>query len=147
MLTDGMGIVGFVFALLGLIFSCIGAGLTVTLITAFVGFPFLVSGVVALAGGAALLVWRYQIFSKRVLVLQIGEAVRGRVVSVEQNYAVRVNGRNPWKIAYRFSCPRGEFEGLVSTLNDPGPHLQPGREVYVLYLPETPEINAIYPHP
>ena len=69
------------------------------------------------------------------------------MVSVEQNYNVRVNGRNPWKIAYRFSSPRGECAGEVSTLNPPGPNLQPGREVYVLYLPETPEINAIYPHP
>lgn len=145
--TDGAGIAGFVLALLGFIFFGVGGGLAALLITAFVGVPFLILGMVLFVAGAILLVARYQTLGKRVLVLQVGEAARGQVVGVEQNDDVRVNGRHPWKIAYRFSSPRGEYTGELSTLNTPGPQLQPGREVYVLFLPDAPEVNTMYPHP
>lgn len=80
-------------------------------------------------------------------VLQVGEAARGEILSTEINYNVRVNGRSPWNIAYRFRVFGRDYQGSVTTLNTPGPHLQPGRAVYALYLPDAPENNAIYPHP
>src|SRR5438094_6909998 len=41
MFTDGMGIAGLVFLILGAVFAVIGLALTVIIITAFVGLPFL----------------------------------------------------------------------------------------------------------
>jgi len=147
MLTDGWAIAAGVFVLMGFIFAGVGAILTIAIVTAFVGIPFLLIGLAELGGAAAVFYWRYQVFSKRVQVLQIGEAVLGQVAGAEQNLSVRINGRSPWIITYRFVSPQGEVEGRVSTLNDLGPQLQPGRPVYVLYLPGAPENNTIYPHP
>ncbi len=147
MLPDGWSITAFVIGLIGIIFSCVGLGLTAGLVTAFVGIPFALIGLGMAGAGIGILVWRYRVFATTVRVLQIGEAVRGQILNVEENFSVEINGRHPWKISYRFASPRGEIEGQVTTLNVPGPHLQPGRDVYVLYLPGVPEGNTIYPHP
>jgi hypothetical protein len=145
--ADGWFIVGMVFGILGIVFGCVGLGLTVSLVAAMVGVPFLLLGIPFLGAGVAALVWRYQKASKIVQVLQIGDAARGEILSTEINYSVRVNGRHSWNITYRFQAFGRAYEGRVTTLNTPGPQLQPGRAVYVLYLPDAPENNAIYPHP
>lgn len=147
MLPDAWSITAFIFAFIGIIFLCLGVSLTIGIVSAFVGIPFALIGLVMGGGGIGVLVWRYQVLSTLVRVLQVGEAVRGQIVDVEQNHSVEINGRHPWKITYRFVSPRGKAEGRVTTLNVPGPQLQPGREVYVLYLPNAPENNTIYPHP
>lgn len=145
--SDGWFIAGMVFALLGGIFSFIGVILTLALVTMIIGIPFALLGFAFLSLGVAAIFWRYQKARTTVRVLQVGQAVRGEIVSVEQNYNVRVNQRHPWKIVYRFQASGSEFEGQVSTLNMPGDSLRVGNPVAVLYLPENPLQNAIYPHP
>jgi hypothetical protein len=144
---DGSSILGFIFALIGGIFFIVGSGLTLGIVTAFVGIPFTLLGLVLGAGGAALLRTRYGEMQKLVNVLRHGQPTRGQIVSAEANYNVEVNGRNPWSIAYRFHLNERDYTGKVSTLNAPGPQLQPGRAATILYLPELPELNALYPHP
>jgi hypothetical protein len=73
--------------------------------------------------------------------------VEGQISQVEQNFQVRVNMRNPWVIWYQFHLGGQSYEGHVSTFNTPGPSLQPGQPAYVLYLPQSPERNVLYPHP
>jgi len=46
MTTDGWSIAAFIFFLIGAIFGMIGLGLTVGIVTAFVGIPFLLLGIV-----------------------------------------------------------------------------------------------------
>ena len=58
---------------------------------------------------------------------------------------VRVNRRHPWLIAYGFEVGGRQYEGRVATLNPPA--LRPGWPVRVLYLPEAPRHNALFPHP
>lgn len=147
MSADGMSIAGFVFALVGGIFFFVGGMLTLGIITAVVGIPFALLGLVSGAGGLALLRNRYDEMQKLVNVLRHGQPARGQIVSAEANASVTVNGRNPWNIAYRFQVNGREYTGQVSTLNVPGPELQPGRPTTILYLPESPEVNALYPHP
>ena len=53
LVSDGWGVVGFIFTLLGAIFTLVGGGLTLGVITAFVGLPFLLLGLVFLLGGGA----------------------------------------------------------------------------------------------
>jgi hypothetical protein len=144
---DGSSILGFIFALIGGIFFIVGGGLTLGIVTAFVGIPFTLLGLMLGAGGAALLRTRYGEMQKLVNVLRHGQPTRGQIVSAEANYNVEVNGRNPWSIAYRFHLNERDYTGKVSTLNAPGPQLQPGRAATILYLPELPELNALYPHP
>lgn len=147
LLTDGAVIAVFIVGLLGLIFTLVGGALTIAIITAFVGIPFLLLGLVFLAGAGGLFFWRYGEAQKAVRVLREGEAALGKIVSVAQNLSVRVNGRSPWAISYRFQVGGRDYAGKVTTFNPPGPALQPERAVYVLYLPAAPEVNGLYPHP
>lgn len=143
--SDGWFITGMVFGILGVVFSCVGLGLVFVFL--LLGAIFVLLGVPFLGAGVAALAWRYQRARKTVQVLQVGAAARGEIVAVEQNYNVEVNGRHPWKITYRFQAMGRSLDGEVTTLNVPGPQLQPGRTIWALYLPEAPENNVIYPHP
>jgi hypothetical protein len=145
--TDGWSIAALVFGLLGVIFSLVGVGLTIGIITAFVGLPLLLLGVTFLGASGGVFVWRYQETQKIVNVLREGEATRGQIVEVEENYSVNVNGRHPWIIRYQFQVNGQNQEGEVTTLNQPGQQLQVGKSVCILYLPIAPKWNSIYPHP
>ncbi len=147
MSSEGWSIAAFVLALLGLIFTRVGAGLTLGLVTAFVGIPFLLLGLPLLVLGGAALIWRYQTAQKVVTVLREGEAARGEIVDVQENYSVMVNGRHPWVIQYGFQVNGEKYAGQVTTLNQPGQGMQPGKAVYILYLPAAPRWSSIYPHP
>lgn len=147
LLTDGWAIAAFVFLLLGSTFACVGVPMIATVVTAFVGLPFALIGLAFLGGGAAVTYWRYDVQRKIVQVLREGTAVEGRITATEVNASVQVNGRNPWTISYGFNVGGRDYQGRVSTLNDPGPQHQPGQRAYVLYMPTAPEQNALYPHP
>jgi hypothetical protein len=112
-----------------------------------VGIPFALIGLVFLGVGGGLLASRYQYASRVVRVLREGTATVGRIVNVAENYSVQVNNRHPWAIEYQFQVNGREVTGHVSTLTPPGSSIQPGRRACVLYLPENPEINSLYPHP
>ena len=144
---DGGAIVALVFAILGFVFSLVGAGLTIGIITAFLGIPFLFLGLAFLIAGGWVFVWRYQNSQKVVNVLRVGQAQRGQITGVEQNYHVRINGRFPWVIRYQFQVDGEGYEGQVSTLNPPGEPYQAGKATWVMYLAEAPKWNSIYPHP
>ena len=124
-----------------------GAGLTIGIITAFVGIPFLLLGLAFLGAGVWVFIWRYQEMQKVVNVLREGVATSGQIVEVEENYSVAINGRHPWLIRYEFQANGQSQEGKVTTLNQPGQQLQAGKGVRVLYLPTDPKWNSIYPHP
>jgi hypothetical protein len=147
LVVDAWGIVGFVFALLGSIFTFLGIILTVAIVTAFVGIPFALFGILFLAGGGAAISHSYQKAKKTIQVLREGEVVEGQIVNLGQNFNVRINGQHPWVISYKFRVNNREYQGHVTTLNSPGAGLQPGKTAYVLYLQNTPEHNALYPHP
>jgi hypothetical protein len=136
-----------VFGLLGIIFSLVGAGLTLAIITAFVGIPFLLLGIAFLGIAAAGLIWRYKQAQMVVNVLRSGEATRGQIVDVQENYSVQVNGRHPWVIRYQFQVNGQDYEGNITTLNSVGENLRTGKPVCILYLPTAPQWNSIYPHP
>ena len=123
------------------------AGLTIGIVTAFVGIPFLLIGIGFLGVGSSAGLWRYQRAQKVVDVLRMGDAARGQIVGVQENYAVTVNGRHPWIIQYQFQVIGQVWEGEITTLKQPGSALQPGNAVCVLYLPSAPKWNSIYPHP
>jgi hypothetical protein len=143
---DGWVVASSVFILLGAIFGVVGLGLTIGIVTAFVGIPFVLLGMLFFGGGGAIVYWRYQEAQKTLRVLRNGQAVKGQIISVEQNTSVEINGRNPWRIAYRFDANGRTHEGHMTTLNTPF-HLQPGQPFCVLYLPNIPTYNTLYPHP
>jgi hypothetical protein len=145
--TDGWTIAGLIFSLLGFVFGVVGTGLTISLVAAFVGLPFAGLGVLFLGGGIPIVVWRYQVAHRTVEVLEQGEATVGKIVSVHQNYQVRVNGRYPWTVEYRYEVSGHPYSGKVTTLSRPDLSQQPGRPVYVLHMRDDPGQNTIYPSP
>ena len=145
--SDGWSIAGLILGFMGVIFSFLGAVLTIGMVTAFVGIPFLLLGILFLGISSGLFIWRYREAQKVVNVLREGEAIHGQIVDVQENYSVSINGRYPWVIRYQFRVNGQDYEGKVTTMNQPGPQLQAGKAVCVLYLRTTPEWNSIYPHP
>jgi hypothetical protein len=147
LLTDSWGIVALVLGLLGVIFSFVGAGLTFVIVTAFVGIPFLLIGLVFLVVALVVGTWRYGHARQVVNVLRIGESTQGQITDVQKDYSVRVNRQHPWVVRYQFQVNGQDYEGRVRTLNPVGARLQTGKMVWVLYLPNAPQWNSIYPHP
>jgi hypothetical protein len=145
LLTDGGAIAGGVLALIGAIFTLVGGVLTVLVITAFVGVPFLLLGLVMGAVGVGVLYWRYKLVRTRMEVLQSGSAAEGEVAAVFENRSVEVNGRHPWVVEYIFRAPTGQVAGQASTLSRLPSHLQPGANVHVLYNTQRPTENVLYP--
>ena len=161
--ADGAAIVGFVFILLGLVFTVVGVVMLAIVlslvfarvpgasiaagVTTLVGLPFAIIGPVFLIVGGVLGVRRYTAMRQIVRVMREGQSTEGRIVSVQENFHVRVNYRHPWIIRYQFHLGGRDFAGQVTTLNVPGAGLQAGNQVRVLYLPDTPQHNALYPHP
>ena len=147
MVSDGWSVAAFVFGLIGGIFAVIGIPLTIAIVTAFVGLPFALLGLGFLGVGGGILVWRYKETQKVVDCLRRGEAVRGEVLAAEENYNVTINNRHPWSLTYEFIINNQIYDGKLSTLNPPGPKLQQGKAVCILYLPENPAVNTIFPRP
>jgi len=147
MSSDGATVAAGIFAFLGAIFSFIGFILTIAIVTAFVGVPFLIFGLVTLGISVPILRRRHQAAVETVNVLREGLAAQGEITSLEQNHHVQVNGRYPWNIAYQFEVNGRPYTGQLSTLSTPSPQLQVGQPACVLYAPNAPEKNTLYPRP
>jgi hypothetical protein len=145
--SDGWAVFAIIDIVISLVFLFTGAMLSIAVVTAFVGIPFAILGGLSLIASGAIFAWRYQVKSRIVQVLREGQAVQGEIVSITVNRSMQVNGANPWTIGYRFRLQGMEYFGKVTTLNPPGGSIREGLPAWVLYLPGTPEANAMYPHP
>jgi hypothetical protein len=145
--ADGWAITACIFGLLGVIFSLVGAGLTVAVVTACAGIPLLLLGLAFLGSGGGLLVWRHREAQQALRVLREGDSVVGRITELRENVSVRVNGRNPWIYRYEYQVNGQTYIGQVSTLNPPAPQMQVGKAARILYLPTEPNKSSMYPHP
>jgi hypothetical protein len=147
MSSDGWCVGGLIFGLLGLVFTAVGIPVMAFVVTAFVGVPFGGLGLLFLGGAIAVLVWRNRLAGRTVEVLREGAAVLGEIVSVSQNYQVRVNGRYPWTVEYDYEVDGDLYGGRLTTLSMPDPSQQPGNPVCVLFVEGDPRQSAIYPSP
>lgn len=145
MLTEGWSIAAMVFLMLGVIFTLVGAVLTLAIITAFVGLPFLGIGILFLIVSLPILLGRYHNAKQKLHVFQLGQHILGEITEVHQNFSVRVNGRHPWVIRFRFQISGRDYEGQVTTLNGEVANYHPKQPLWVLYLPDNPQQNTIYP--
>src|SRR5207248_214761 len=86
--SDGGAVAAFVFGLLGTIFTFVRFILTIAIVTAFVGIPFALLGLLFLAVGVGVGLRRYRAMQNVVEVLRIGEAAAGQIDNVEENLYV-----------------------------------------------------------
>jgi hypothetical protein len=77
--------------------------------------------------------------------LRDGQAALGEITNISKNYRVRINRRHPWIIQYSFKVFGSDYQGKLSTLSQPDADLEPGKAVYVLYHPDDPNKNTLYP--
>ncbi len=147
--TDAWFIVGFVFTLLGGIFTVISMPmliLSALVVPMLVGLPFAAIGLPMLAGGIGLMVWRSNESKKIIALLENGQATRGQILEVTQNFNVRVNHRYPWTIRYGYQVNGNQYQGQISTFSMPGVAYQPSMPVPVLYAAQTPSTSTLYPN-
>jgi hypothetical protein len=147
LLTDGGVITGGIFLLIGLIFLFVGTALILAIITIPVGLPFAGIGFLFVIIGMSLVIWRIRTAKNIFEILRDGQASLGEITHVSQNYHVRVNGRYPWVIEYRFRLQGQSYQGKLSTLSQPDLSQQPGKPVYVLYEQGNPQKSTLYPSP
>ncbi|MHB1356935.1 MAG: hypothetical protein ACYCZF_13285 [Anaerolineae bacterium] len=145
--TDAGWISGCILIFIGLIFSVVGAVLTQDASIILFGLIFLLPGLVMLGIGGMLLYKCFRRAHQVVGVLRDGEPTSGRITELRMNYSVSVNGIHPWIIGYTYSVNGENYTGKVSTMIPPGQRLQQGREVWILYQADDPQVGTIYPHP
>jgi hypothetical protein len=139
--ADGWAIAAGIFALIGAIFTLIG----IPLMLVVAGFALVPLGLLFLGVGVPILIWRYNLAQQTLNVLRMGEPVLGSIVDIHENIAVEVNGRHPWTITYGFEVDGEEYEGQTTTLRPVGFTHQVAQPMYVLYLPDDPTQNTVYP--
>ncbi len=140
--------IGGIFSILGFVFGIVGFGLTVTVVAIFVGIPFMFLGVVFSGIGLPLFIVGYSRAQRTLGLLRNGSSVEGKIHQVVPNYQMTINGRHPWKISYAFELHGRKFTGTSSTLSAiPHDVNYSGQPVFILYNPENPEENTIFPNP
>lgn len=147
MLVETGGLTGGILTLLGGIFAFVGLLLTVIIITAFVGIPFSIIGLVMLGFGISLLNAAHQKAKGMVEVLRHGEPVLGTITGIVEKTHIQINNRSPWCIHYQFEHQGRVVQGESSTMSFPGFGTRRGSKVYVLVMPDDPNRHSIYPNP
>jgi hypothetical protein len=95
--------------------------------------------------GAVLFIRGFQKALRTVKILRDGLAAPGEITDISMNYRVRINKRHPWVIQYKFKVFGSDYQGKLSTLSQPDADQEPGKAVYVLYDPDDPQKNSLYP--
>ncbi|MBL8045896.1 MAG: hypothetical protein JNL09_05105 [Anaerolineales bacterium] len=145
--SDGWALAGSIFGILGTVFLCIGLPLIVTIVGAPVGIIFALLGSVFLLIGGVAITRRYQTAQTTLNVLRHGAVAYGQIIDLTRDFSVSVNHEHPWIIRYQCEVNGQLVAGQVITMNTPGPQLQVGQPAAVLYAPNAPQNNTLYPHP
>ena len=78
--------------------------------------------------------------------LERGLPGRAELLGVERDHSVKINGRSPWRIEYLFEDRSGQLhEGWQHTWQAQHTRRPVGEKFWVVYLPEDPEQNSIWP--
>jgi len=138
--------IGLAFAALGglnaVIFVTVGAAAHLKLLMLNgigLGGPFCVAGLVVLS------IARSQ--GRRIVeAAQVGAPVIAQITSSQLDLRLRVNGKNPWRVAYTFEIDGRQVQGSQSTWNhEAGQKLTVGSRVIALPLPEDANVSCLYP--
>jgi len=139
-------LVGLIFLLigfpLGLIFTILG--ITLPGMWLFIVIGGGVGGIFTLLGGAMLYFGIREGLGK-IRPFEHGQATIGEVIEMYRDPTVSINGRNPWAIIYTFKVHGLTYEGKAISWKYAPQTQAEGNRVHVLYLPDDPDQNAIYP--
>jgi len=78
--------------------------------------------------------------------LQFGTPTPGEVVSVRTDYSKVINGRSPMVVDFKFEIDGRLCGGSVGNIfTDLYLLKQPGEKVWVVYMPQNPQLSSIWP--
>jgi hypothetical protein len=141
-LTSGLGIVALVFTILGVVFTGTGLVLALNVWPESIGITVLCSGGSILAVGLVLGAIRLSALRRRAWLLVTGLESRGTIVDLAQNTLVRLNGRHPWVVRYRYEVQGCEYRGRETMMDLPTEYEQ-GATVAVIYDPMRAEVSVL----
>jgi len=95
--------------------------------------------------GAGMLLFGIRSGLNKIRPYELGQATVGEIIDIHRDYSMMVNGRNPWRIYYQFETSTTPYEGSVLTWQNAERTHKVGNRVYVLYMLENPDQNALYP--
>ncbi len=143
-LSTAAGVVGLILSILGLVFTIVGAALTAALWPFPIGIVFLAVGGPIATAGHGLVSLRLGAVRRRERLLREGLESWGTIITLAQNVGVRINGRHPWVVRYRYEVDGQEHEGRESMMDLPDGY-HPGATVAVMYDPSQTVISTLKP--
>jgi hypothetical protein len=135
LMSTATGVVGLILSILGVVFCTVGTVMTVVLWPFPIGIVFLTVGSVLATPGLVLVSLRLAAMRRRERLLRDGLESRGVIIVLTQNMSVRVNGRCPWVVRYRYEVDGHEHEGRESMMDLPDGY-QVNATVTVVYDPD-----------
>lgn len=140
-LTSGIGILALVCTILGVVFTGVGLALTAFVRPQAIGIMFLCAGGVILPAGILFIVMRLAALRRRARILATGMEVHGAIVDIAQS-PVRINGRHPWVVRYRYEVQGSEYEGRETMMDLPAGY-EAGASVAVMYDPDQVSVSVL----
>jgi hypothetical protein len=140
-----MNTIGLIFAIIGVSIGCLFP--VIGLVSGLLLFACIGGGMGLLFGGigGAMLYSGVKTARGKLRPYEFGIAAPGEITDIYHDTTVEVNGRNPWAVQYIFEANGEAYEGKTVTWKY-APKLQKvGNYVWVLYMPDDPEQNVLYP--
>ncbi len=84
---------------------------------------------------------------RKIEALEKGIKAEGVLIDVYKDTSETVNGKNPWRLDYEFKTKNGDIITAKKTgaWNSNNRYRKPNDKLWIVYLPEDPKINAIWP--
>lgn len=106
----------------------------------FVSFVFLFPVI-----GLSLLVFTVRANRREIRAFREGTPAWAKVTFAGPDTSTRMNGQNPWKVAWELTVDGKCYQGSLSSMNRAAlGELLEARQLVVLYLPENPAINTAW---
>ncbi len=78
--------------------------------------------------------------------LEHGTAILGQITSIERDYTKTINNKSPFVVEFLFEAGGQKHIGNVGNIFDPiDQEKKVGDKVWVVYIPENPELSSIWP--
>lgn len=95
--------------------------------------------------GIVLWVYGLRRAGRKLQALVHGTPTKGRILDVSVDTTKKINKRHPWKVVVEYETLKGPFIGESEAWDSANAKRPPGEEVWVVYVPESPDLYAIWP--
>ncbi len=97
--------------------------------------------------GFFLVKYSLKVANRKLEALEKGIATEGRLEDIYRDHSESVNGRHPWRLDYTFKTKNGQIIEASKTgaWNPNNAYRRPKDKLWVVYLENNPETNAIWP--